>query len=245
VSPSRGSEWKAGADTWLGHSPAQLSPVSPLPDGKLLRSALCRWAFNTAKREAPGCPADIRDTLYWADRHTRPVSDLASPEVLRTVLDTLTVKLDGTPAAPSVTSRKRKILNRAIEYAVELGLLTSNPVPALKWRAPKTVHTVDRRVVANPTQARTLLTAVRQQNGGGRLVAFFGCLYFAALRPEEAVSLGKHNLSLPAEGWGELHLDRAEPYAGKDWTDSGANRDSRHLSSEPAARCERCPARRN
>jgi integrase len=171
----------------------------------------------------------IRDALRWAEHHTRPLSDLVKPEVLRAVLDALTVKLDGTPAAPSVTSRKRKILNRAIEYAVELGLLDCNPVPALRWRAPKTVPTVDRRVVANPAQVRALLTAVRQQRGGGRLVAFFGCLYFAALRPEEAVSLSKHNLSLPAEGWGELHIDRAEPYAGKDWTDSGANRDSRHL----------------
>jgi integrase len=60
-------------------------------------------------------------------------------------------------------------------------------------------------------------------------VAFFGCLYFAALRPEEAVGLAKHNLSLPAEGWGELTLDLAEPHAGKEWTDAGTNRDRRHL----------------
>jgi integrase len=84
--------------------------------------------------------------------------------------------------------------------------------------------------VANPIQVRTLLNAVReQQRSGPRLVAFFGCLYFAALRPEEAVGLMKHNLSLPAEGWGELHLENAEPHAGKEWTDSGANRDRRQL----------------
>jgi len=89
---------------------------------------------------------------------------------------------------------------------------------------------VDRRSVANPVQARTLLNAVRdQRRSGPRLVAFFGCLYFAALRPEEAVSLAKHNLSLPTEGWGELHLESAEPYAGKEWTDSGNNRDHRQL----------------
>jgi integrase len=73
--------------------------------------------------------------------------------------------------------------------------------------------------------------------------AFFGCLYFAGLRPEEAVSLNKRNLSLPSmvwneeteewefpsgvDGWGELHLEEVEPYAGKDWTDSGRNRDKR------------------
>jgi integrase len=50
------------------------------------------------------------------------------------------------------------------------------------------------------------------------------------LRPEEAVSLRKHNLrDVPAEGWGEIHLDTAEPFAGKEWTDSGENRDRRGL----------------
>jgi integrase len=38
-----------------------------------------------------------------------------------------------------------------------------------------------------------------------------------------------HNLSLPKQGWGELHVERAEPYAGKEWTDSGRNRDQRPL----------------
>ncbi|GII20839.1 tyrosine-type recombinase/integrase [Planosporangium mesophilum] len=200
------------------------------PDDKLIRSALCRWAFNTNKRNDPDCPSDIRSALRWVQTHTRPVSALSKPEVLRPVLDALTVRLDGGPAAPSVVSRKRKILNAAAEYAVEVKLLSTNPIPALKWTAPKTVHAVDRRSVANPIQARTLLNAVRaQQRSGPRLVAFFGCLYFAALRPEEAVSLARHNLALPAEGWGELHLDVAEPHAGKEWTDSGKNRDRRQL----------------
>jgi integrase len=90
---------------------------------------------------------------------------------------------------------------------------------------------VDRRVVANPVQVRSLLAAVGEQpRSGPRLLAFFGCLYFAGLRPEEAVSLSKRNLELPAAGWGELHLDGAEPYAGRDWTDSGEDRDRRQLT---------------
>jgi hypothetical protein len=200
------------------------------PDDKLIRSALTRWGFNTARRNADDCPGEVRDALRWIKDHSRPVSALAKPEVLRPLLDGLTVKLDGKPAAPSVVSRRRKILGTAIGYAVELKLLTANPVPELKWTPPKTVHTVDRRAVANPVQVRTLIVALRcQRRSGARLVAYFGSLYFAGLRPEEAVSLAKHNLSLPAEGWGELHLERAEPYAGKDWTDSGNNRDSRQL----------------
>ncbi len=49
------------------------------------------------------------------------------------------------------------------------------------------------------------------------------------MRPEEAVALAKLHLVLPAEGWGEFNLNVAEPHAGKEWTDSGENRDRRQL----------------
>lgn len=82
-----------------------------------------------------------------------------------------------------------------------------------------------------------------QQRTGTRLVTFFGCLYFAALRPEEAVALRKHNLSLPESGWGQLLIERAEPHAGREWTDSGANRDERELKhrARVESRTVRCP----
>ena len=145
------------------------------------------------------------------------------------MLDGLTVRLDGTPAAPSVISRRRRILNAAVEYAVELELLDKNPIPALKWTPPKTTHAVDRRWVANPMQARTLLHAVGQQRGGRRLVAFFGCLYYAALRPEEAVSLAKHNLSLPTTGMG-----RAAPRTRRAARRQGVDRQRREPRPAPA-----------
>jgi integrase len=98
-------------------------------------------------------------------------------------------------------------------------------------------------VVVNPTQARKLLDAVRKQRRSGpRLVAFFGCLYFAGLRPEEAISLNKRNLSLPAKGWGELHLEGAEPHAGKEWTDSGRNRDQRQLKQRARGETRTVPS---
>ena len=158
------------------------------PDEKLIRRALTRWAFNTAKRDDKSCPDDVKAALAWVQKNTRPVSSLAKPEVLRPVLDGLTIRLDGAQAASSVVSRRRKILNTAVEYAVELKLLDANPMPALKWKAPKPVQVVDRRCVPNPVQVRTLLNALREQGRSGRrLVAFFGCLYFAGMRPEEAV----------------------------------------------------------
>ena len=89
---------------------------------------------------------------------------------------------------------------------------------------------VDRRVVVNPDQARALLAAVRRQKPSGpALVAFFGSMYFAALRPAEAATLRKTNRALPAEGWGELLLESSTPEAGVSWTDSGRRREERQL----------------
>lgn len=209
---------------------AMFNTTNGKPDDKLLRHALNRWAFNKTRRDDPTCPDKVREALKWIASHTRPTSALAKPDVLRAVLDSLTVKLDGGPAASSVVSRRRKVFNTCLEYAVERGALSHNPIPALKWTVPKTTHAVDRRVVANPAQARSLLAAVAGiRLSGTRLVAFYGCLYFAALRPEEAGALTRANLSLPEKGWGELHLSVAEPHAGKEWTDSGKTRDRRQL----------------
>ncbi|MEQ7009348.1 tyrosine-type recombinase/integrase [Actinopolymorpha sp. B17G11] len=67
------------------------------------------------------------------------------------------------------------------------------------------------------------------QPSGPRLVAIFGAMYFAGLRPEEAVELRESNLDIPAEGWGEIHLDNAAPDSGSAWTDSGRSREQRQL----------------
>jgi integrase len=39
---------------------------------------------------------------------------------------------------------------------------------------------------------------------GQHLEAFFGCLYYAALRPSEAVTLREADLYLPRKGWGRM-----------------------------------------
>jgi integrase len=153
-------------------------------------------------------------------------------------------RVDGKTAAATVVNRKRAVLSNAMEYAVELKLLNTNPIPALKWKAPRVTHLVDRRSVANPVQARTLLNAVRTvKRSGPRLVACYACSYYSALRPEEAVNVRMSNIVLvplqwnakteqwepPAEDWGEFHLEGATPHAGKEWTDSGRHRDERGL----------------
>ena len=90
------------------------------------RPRLVRWS---ATPDDPAAPVEVRDALRWLGRNSRPMSDLGKPEVLRPLLDSLTVNLDGSPTAPSVVSRRRKIFNTAVEYAVERRLLPANPIP--------------------------------------------------------------------------------------------------------------------
>ncbi len=69
---------------------------------------------------------------------------------------------------------------------------------------------------------------------GPRLVTFFAVMYYAGLRPEEAINLRRDNVILPQdrpddEDWGELHIRSATPDAGGEWTDDGSAREMRQL----------------
>lgn len=72
--------------------------------------------------------------------------------------------------------------------------------------------------------------------------AFFGCMYFAALRPEEVVDLRTgHLISLPENDWGEMRLTNAEPRAGSRWTNSGNVRERRELKHRAAGETRHVP----
>jgi integrase len=215
-------------------TPAMLAETRARPDDASIRRALMRWGFNTKQRSEP--PYEVAEVLAWVARNTAPVSALAEAAMTRSMLDQATRRLNGKNAAASTARRNRTILANAMDYAVELGLLEANPIRALKWTAPKVSSQVDRRSVVNPNQARALLEAVRAQRPSGpRLVTFFAVMYYAGLRPEEAINLAADNVILPPlggpddEDWGELHIRSATPDAGGEWTDDGSMRERRQL----------------
>jgi integrase len=215
-------------------TPAMLAEARGRPDDASIRRALMRWGFNTKQRSDP--PEDVAEVLAWVARNSAPVSSLAEAATARRVLAQATGLVDGRTAAASTARRNRTILANAADYAIELGLLETNSIRAIKWAAPKVSSQVDRRSVVNPRQARELLEAVHaQQPSGPRLVAFFAVMYYAGLRPEEAINLAVDNVILPLPGrpdeedWGELHIRSATPDAGSEWTDDGSPRERRQL----------------
>ena len=83
-----------------------------------------------------------------------------------------------------------------------------------------------------------------QGQRGEHMEAFFGCLYFAALRPAEAVALREADCVLPARGWGRIDLAVSQPRAGTDWAPRPPARRRLPLAQRRRARHRGRPPRR-
>ncbi|MEQ4724918.1 tyrosine-type recombinase/integrase [Nonomuraea sp. B19D2] len=210
--------------------PALVADVPRRPTAEELREVLRTYAFIPEKRR-PALTAAQTAALGWLERASLPLSELKESHVLRTGLAAISVTFAGTPAGANTVRRKRAILHHLLEHAVEEKVFGSNPLDEIKWTAPKAVTVVDPRTVVNPVQARQLLDAVPKvgRKRGPRLKALFACIYYAALRPEEAADLRLTNCTLPEKGWGLIVLEKARPQATKRWTDSGQTHESRSL----------------
>jgi len=136
--------------------------------------------------------------LAWARHHCLPLTALADPQVTRRALDALTLRLDGTRAAAATITRKRAVFHGCLGYAAELGLLEANPLDRITWKLPRSSFAVDPGSAATPAEVQAILAEVTQIRP--ELTAFFGCLYYAALRPAEAVALRASSCILPSRG---------------------------------------------
>ncbi|MCP2325662.1 integrase [Hamadaea flava] len=173
--------------------------------------------------------------MRWLAAYTVKLDALADAVVVRSALDLLKLKADQkTPAAPATVARKRAVFSGALKYGVELKHLASHPMSDVSWTAPAVAEEIDRRVVVNPPQARRLLGAVREI--APELEAFFGSMYYAALRPEEALHLANEEYERPrlAGAWGWLHLTGATVTVGKDWGDADSTQEERGLKHRSA-----------
>ena len=211
------------------------------PTDAEIRRALYAWSFNKSRREAGPPPDDMAHVVRWLAANTVNIVDMQDAALIRKALDALTLRIDGKPAAATTVARKRAVLYGALRYAVELRLLSSHPMDYVQWTAPKSNEEVDRRSVVNPKQALALLTAVSGK--APKLVAFFACMYYAALRPAEALHLRVDDCELPESGWGMLRLSGSTQYVGEGWGDnSSAVREDRELKHRAKTAVRPVPA---
>jgi integrase len=202
--PLAAAHTRAGiADALATIAPALLTPGRGRPPAAVLRAALYGHAFNPARAGTdPGPAAAV--ALGWAWHHCLPLTAVADPAVTRRVLEALALRLDETRAAATTIIRKRAVFHGCLGYAAELGLLQANPLDRITWRSPRSSGSAGPRSAAAPAEVQAILAEVTQIRP--ELTAFFGCLYYAALRPAEAVALRADSCILPSRGWGQLIL---------------------------------------
>ncbi|MFI9556032.1 tyrosine-type recombinase/integrase [Nonomuraea endophytica] len=201
------------------------------PESDLLRTALRKYCLLPDDKR-PTMPPEIAQAVRWLESASIDLADLNETKAVRPALDAIAILLDGKAASASTVRRKRAILHHVLEYAVELEELSANPLHKIKWKPPKVTETIDPRVVINPRQAAELLIMVTYVGGRGRgrrLMALFACMYYAALRPGEAVALREQDCHLPAKGWGRLLVDVSRPEVNTRWTDTGDAHEERGL----------------
>ncbi|WP_255949397.1 tyrosine-type recombinase/integrase [Streptomyces odontomachi] len=226
--------------------PALVTTTRGAPKPKTLRAALYQWAFRAvpgpagdliARHMVEEPPSEIRAALSWISEHSMKVRALDNPGLLRPALDALARRTDGRPAAENTARRKRMVLSNFLRYTVEeQGLLAANPLARVDWTPPETDDEIDFRYVPGPALARALINAVQAAGPrGAHLAAFFGCLYYAAMRPGEIASLKLADCTLPsdtddaADEWGTLLLGESRPEVGGGWTNDGASYEARGL----------------
>jgi integrase len=220
---------RSAVDALATVTPSLVSTDRRTPNSTVLRKALYAYAFNP-NTWGSGTPGDVTEALAWLARVSIPVARLTESDNIRAALAACARTLNGKPAAATTVQRKRAVLYNAIGYAVERGLLDYNPIDRIQWRAPAVGEEVDRRVVANAAQVEDLLAAVPDVHPyGSHLVAFFGCLYYAAMRPSETAELRESDCYLPETGWGRIVLAESASHAGAAWTDDGSTREKRGL----------------
>ncbi|MBC6457750.1 tyrosine-type recombinase/integrase [Actinomadura sp. HBU206391] len=222
----------AMADALATVTPAMVTTTTGKPDATVLRAALYGWAFHRVRRESTQLRGEEAAALRWVRDNSLKIVTLDEKErrseLIRRALDTIALKMDGKPAAATTVARKRAVFYSVLNYAVELDVLPANPINKVTWSAPEVAEEIDRSVVARPRQVQALLTAIDTERP--ELTAFFGCLYYAYMRPGEAKSLRRRDcVDLPDTGWGHLLLTGNAPRVGSEWSDTGSSHEERQL----------------
>ncbi|MGW0146807.1 tyrosine-type recombinase/integrase [Streptomyces sp. NPDC003333] len=220
------------ADSLAAAALGMMGESADAPQLPLVRQAV-RWAVVPA-HDGQAPPPKLEKACEWLAANSLRLSAMRESGIAEDVHYRLAYKLDGKLSAKDTYKRRRRCFNAAMAYAIQKGYLDENPIAGLERTATAASGPIDPRVLMNAVQGREFLTAVSyvgsvNRNRGRRLVAFFGCILYAAMRPAEVVGLREADCYLPESGWGVLTLRETRPVSGKKWTDSGERHDRRGL----------------
>lgn len=205
--------------------PEQFDPVD-------VRRALREYTFSNRRNDpVKPVPEDMRSILDWVKRNSSPMSAWEKTEIVEKVVAALGTRLDGRAAAASSVKRNDRIMNLVMIYAVRHGYLQRDPLPMGRSRtSPKVAESVDKRRLLSRDNVAAMLDWIGGRPRRGSLYrAFFATLYYAGLRPEEAVALRVGDATLPETGWGQFLIHEAQPEVGSQWADTRTVHERRWL----------------
>ncbi len=243
----------SGAPTWWGWSQDWLALKWPQWSGHSRRSAVETLALLTpllVRDGAPKQPAGVADWLRqtgyrpgsppegapaaWLDRWSIALHEI-EPPLIESVLAAACSKSDGGATVPAVSRRRRGTFGAVLRAAVRRGLLTTNPMDRVEWRAPVGTTAIDVATVPAPSDILAIVDQVAAlPSSGARYAALFATVGIAGMRPSEAIGLQVHDLELPARGWGLASLRGAVTSPGTRYTGDGVVTEAKGLKHRAA-----------
>jgi len=238
----------SGAPTWWSWSQDWLALKWPQWSGHSRRSAVETLTLLTPLLVRAGAPkppnglADwLRQTGYrpgatpagapvaWLERWSIPLHEI-QPSLIETVLASVCSKADGRATVPAVARRRRGTFGAVLRAAVRRGMLTTNPMERVEWRAPVGTAAIDVATVPAPSDILAIVGHVAAlPSSGARYAALFAAVGIAGMRPSEAIGLHVHDLELPARGWGLAALHGAVTSPGTRYTGDGVVTEAKGL----------------
>ena len=96
------------------------------------------------------------------------------------------------PPRPDYFARRRRVVRTCLYFAIRKKRLTVNPLASRNlpahWKPPQVEERVDPRSIASPELAAEMLvmTSYVGAGQGPRFGAFFGCMFYAMMRPRRS-----------------------------------------------------------
>jgi len=179
-------------------------------------------------------PPQTAKTPLWLVKNTLPMVEITEQKCADVNFQ-LQHRQDGTPKMKATQQRFRSNINAFFKWASKTqGFIPFNPWPqpirATRKSDRKKKTSANSTLPANkkPLIApREIIAAIdrpvgRTDRKGGRARRLLlAIMWFAGLRPGEAVALRIEECTLPETGWGSMIIDRANTDAGSRWTRAG------------------------